>query len=269
MTLSYFLYKTAGAFVTLPGSLILLCLLASLYFHLSRRNPRGRRLPPAGFTLFFALVLLLLSLPAFAKLILSPLEKGFSFDLPQSQKSTAVLVLAGGVEARETKEGKLVFSMGAETLQRFVAGCAAAEELKSPLIYTGGYPEKASSGEIGEMVRRTAGDISFHGSLIVEGNSRTTGENFELSAPLLRKIGAERVVVVTTAYHLKRSLREADRFLSDLEVVPLPSGLLEDEGKTTPMDFLPSASAFLHTAAAVKEYIGSAASALFSRPALP
>ena len=90
-----------------------------------------------------------------------------------------------------------------------------------------------------------------------------------LSAPLLRKIGAERVVVVTTAYHLKRSLREAGRFLSGLEVVPLPSGLLEDEGETTPMDFLPSPSAFLHTAAAVKEYIGSGATALFSRPGLP
>lgn len=269
MTLSYFLYKAAGAFVTLPGSLILLCLGASLYFHVSRRNPEGRRMTPGAFTLFFALVLLLLSLPAFAKLILSPLEKGFPFDLPESQKSTAVLVLAGGVEARETNGGKLIFSMGAETLQRFVAGCSAAEELKCPLIYSGGYPEKGSAGEIEEMVRRTASDISFRGTLIVEGNSRTTSENFQLSAPLLRKIRAERVVVVTTAYHLKRSLREADRFLSDLEVVPLPSGLLEDEGKTTPMDFLPSPSAFLHTAAAVKEYISSGASALFSRPALP
>ncbi len=162
-----------------------------------------------------------------------------------------------------------MFSMGAETLQRFVAGCTAAEALQCPLIYSGGYPGKASAEEIEGMVRRTARNISFRGSLIVEGNSRTTGENFELSAPLLREISAERVVVVTTAYHLKRSLREAERFLFDLEIVPHPSGLLEDEGETTPMDFLPSASAFLHTAAAVKEYIGSAASALFSRPALP
>ncbi|NLB83060.1 MAG: YdcF family protein, partial [Synergistaceae bacterium] len=269
MTLSYFLYKTIGAFVTLPGSMILLCLVASLYFYLSRQNPRGPRLSPAAFTLFFALTFSLLSLPVFARLILSPLEKGFPLDLPESEKRTAVLVLAGGIVSKQTDEANLVFSMGAETLQRFVVGCTAAVGLKCPLVYSGGYPEKASSEEIEEMVRRTAGDISFRGTLIVEGNSRTTGENFELSAPLLREIGAERVVVVTTAYHLKRSLREANRFLSNLEVVPLPSGLLEDDGKTTPMDFIPSASAFLHTAAAVKEYIGSAASAIFSRPALP
>ncbi len=269
MTLSYFLYKAAGAFVTLPGSLILLCLAASLYFLLSRRNHRCRRVSPVLFPLFLALLLFLLSLPVFAKLILMPLERGFSFDLPESEKRTAVLVLAGGVEGRRSEDGGLVFSMGAETLQRFVAGCAAAAELQCPLIYSGGYPEKASPEEIGEMVRRTASIISFRGPLIVEGRSRTTGENFELSAPLLGNTGAERVIVVTTAYHLKRSLREAGGFLSGLEIVPLPSGLLEDEGKITPMDFLPSPSAFLHTAAAVKEYIGSAASALFSRPALP
>ena len=47
-----------------------------------------------------------------------------------------------------------------------------------------------------------------------------------------------------------------------MEILPLSSGMLEDEGQFTPMDFLPSASAFLHTAAAAKEYIGRAASAV-------
>ncbi|GAB1427232.1 hypothetical protein MASR2M17_06580 [Aminivibrio sp.] len=68
MTLSYFLYKAAGAFVTLPGSLILLCLAASLYFLLSRRNHRCRRVSPVLFPLFLALLLFLLSF-RYSKLI--------------------------------------------------------------------------------------------------------------------------------------------------------------------------------------------------------
>ena len=268
MTLSYFLYKTAGSFVILPGSLILLFLAASLYFFLTAEKGQKRHISPASFTLLAALLLYILSLPAFAKLILAPLERGYSFDIPAEGKKTAVLVLAGGVEARKGEDGTLGFFMGAETLQRFVAGCFAAERLRCPLIYSGGYPEKAVPGKIEEMVRRTAAAISFRHPLIVEGESRTTGENLERSAPLLRKGGTERVLVVTTAYHLRRALREGGRFLSGLEVIPLPSGQLEDEGRITPLDFVPTAQAFHHTAAAGKEYIGLAASALFSPPAI-
>lgn len=43
-------------------------------------------------------------------------------------------------------------------------------------------------------------------AIILEGKSRTTRENAEFSIPLLRQMGAQKVIIVTSWYHSRRAL---------------------------------------------------------------
>jgi uncharacterized SAM-binding protein YcdF (DUF218 family) len=260
MTWAYFGYKAAGAFLSLPGIFIAATFLYGLFLLFSRDSSGKRRSGTAFCILFTGVLLYLVSIPLSAKMLASNLEGPFSFDLPSPHGKTVVLVLSGGIWTTDDTE----FSMSAETLQRFVAGVRAADALGCALLYTGGYPGKASEEQIRDMVLRTARDLKFDGPLLVEGNARTTWENLAFSADILKGMDVSDVVLVTTAYHLRRSLDVAERFLPGYRVHPYPSGLLEESGAVTAMDCLPSPSSFRNISAAVREIVGLRAYRLFA-----
>ncbi len=57
-----------------------------------------------------------------------------------------------------------------------------------------------------------------------EGRSRTTWENARFSAEMLREAGIRRVILVTSAIHMPRSIWSFEK--AGLEVVPAPSGYI-------------------------------------------
>lgn len=251
MTWTYILYKALGAFATPPGIFIFLTFCGALFF-LKRKEPAGtRRLAASLFLLFLSFSLYLFSIPWSVRALLSPLEDPFSFDLPSPRGQSIVMVLSGGVWQSEG-----TFYMSAETLQRFAAGVRAALSLRCPLLFTGGYPGRASEEQIQRMVQRTARELQFDGPLFVEGNSRTTWENMKLSAPFLRAVEAENIVLVTSAYHMHRSLDFARRIFPGYSIHPYPSGRLSEAGPVDAMDFLPSSSSFQYLTAGIREIIG-------------
>ncbi|TDY61899.1 uncharacterized SAM-binding protein YcdF (DUF218 family) [Aminivibrio pyruvatiphilus] len=259
MTLSYLLYKTIGAFLTPPGIFVTAALLGGLYF--CRKSER-KGMSPSSFAFFFALFLYVFSIPLTARLLLMPLEEPYPLEIAGAEgKAPVVLVLAGGIWSADGSD--TVFSMSPETLQRFVAGASAARKLGAPLLYSGGYPEKAADGRIEEMVRRTAEIIGFRGELLVEGRSRTTWENFLLSSEIIRERGFDEVILVTSGFHLRRSMNSAARFLGPEPVRPLSSGRLEGAGELIATDVLPSPSGLRNTSLALRELAGILAYELF------
>jgi len=262
MTLIYFLYKTVGAFSAPPGIIITLCLGAGILFLRKKSDRSGSFLSPARFAFFIAVLLYILSVPFSAKTLLNNLEGQFSIECPQTGQKPVVLVLAGGIWSMDTEDR--VFAMSAETLQRFSAGAEIAGKLDAPLLYSGGYPEKASEEQIAEMAARTARSIRYDGPLIVEGRSRATWENLLFSSKIITVEGFSDVVLVTSAFHLERSMKAAKRFLGDIHVHPAASGRLEGAGAVTATDFLPSPSGLRNTSLALRELIGLAAYDLFA-----
>ncbi len=260
MTWAYFGYKAVGAFLSLPGIVIISAFLAGLFFLGSKDSGGKRRSGTAFFLLFLSFFLYSVSIPRSAKLLAATLEDPFSFEIPSPREKAAVLVLSGGIWTRDN----ISFFMSAETLQRFVAGIRVADALECALLYTGGYPGKASEEQIQEMVTRTARELKFAGSLLVEGNARTTWENLAFSVDFLKSLEVADVILVTSGYHLRRSLDVAERFLPEYRIHPYPSGLLEESGTVTAMDFLPSASSFRNFSAAVREIVGLHAYRIFS-----
>lgn len=254
MNASYFLYKIAGAFLTPPGILIVLCFTAGLLSLFRTDEKRRRFRSPSLFFFSISMILYVFSIPCIAKITLSPLEEGFPFEVPEPEGKTVVLVLAGGIWSMDDKDNQ--FAMSAETLQRFVAGVALSRKSGYPLLFSGGYPEKASLEQINYMVRRTAEDVGFSGILLVEGASRTTWENLLFSSKIISTEGFEDVILVTSGFHLKRSLRAARHILQNVRIHPFPSGRLEGGGAGTIIDYLPSPSAMRNTSLALRELFG-------------
>jgi uncharacterized SAM-binding protein YcdF (DUF218 family) len=254
MTWLYFMYKMLGAFITPPGLFIAVAFCGGLFFPRGKDAGGKRRFGASLFLIFLAFCLYFSSIPWSVTMLLSPLEDPFAFELPSPQGKSVVLVLSGGVWTNGED-----FHMSAETLQRFFAGVQAAEALGCELLFSGGFPGRATEEQISEMVVRTARGVKYNGPLLVEGSSRTTWENMKFSAPLLKELKAEDIVLVTSAYHLNRSLFFAERFFSGSRIHPYPSGRLSELGKTTAMDFLPSPASFQYISAALREVIGTGA----------
>ena len=59
--------------------------------------------------------------------------------------------------------------------------------------------------------------------IIVENQSTTTYENAQFSIPLLRQMGAHRVIVVTSWYHSRRALTTFKHLAPDLQFYSRPS----------------------------------------------
>ena len=60
-------------------------------------------------------------------------------------------------------------------------------------------------------------------AIILECKSRTTRENAEFSIPLLRQMGAHRVIIVTSWYHSRRALMCFEHYAPDIQFYSRPS----------------------------------------------
>ena len=76
------------------------------------------------------------------------------------------------------------------------------------IIFTGGRARGDAGCSVGQAMARLGMDVGIPGSVVrIESASRNTRENAEMAAPLLRRLGATRVLVVTDRLHMPRSAR--------------------------------------------------------------
>ena len=66
----------------------------------------------------------------------------------------------------------------------------------------------------------------------------------------------KRLVISTTAYHMRRALWTAAQTMPDIEIVAWPSGWRSTRDRLTAGSFGASARAFLDSCAALREFIG-------------
>ena len=98
-------------------------------------------------------------------------------------------------------------------------------------------------------------------SIIVEADSRTTQQNAEYAADMLEQLGAKRILLVTSAYHMRRAVSLFQANLpSGIDIIPASSDILVTDktggGWPSIFRFLPSAGAFNGTTIALHEYYG-------------
>lgn len=198
-----------GAVLVPPASLILLGLLG---WAMRRRRPAlGNAL--TGFSLA---ALLLLSLPVTAYSLMTRLEPP---PLAATGDAQAIVILAGGVSRGAVDWGGDTVSLF--TLQRVRYGAALARRSALPVLVTGAAPDDGLPGEAA-MMRDLLRDEFGVPVRWFDERAHTTAGNAREAAALLRAAGVQRILLVTSAFHMPRARAAFER--TGLQVVAAPTG---------------------------------------------
>ncbi len=246
----FFLSKLASLLLLPPGIFIILLGLAFLLLW------RGRRRLGLGLGLGCLALLVVLSLGPVADALLLPLENAYpALDqaslAPGLEEGVPVVVLGGGSVDRSPEEG-FHASLDPEAQKRLVYGAGLASRTGRSLVFSGGvvYPGKGVESEA-EAARRFLAREGYKGRVELEDLSRTTWEN---AAGAARRLGVRRVILVTSAYHMPRSVLAFRR--AGIACLPAPTDYKVDRTPASLAWWLPSMEALRLSWKALHEYLG-------------
>ena len=117
----------------------------------------------------------------------------------------------------------------------------------------GGDPERWFRSEA-EAMRTVLREFGVpDAAMLLEGRSRDTRENARFSAELLRERGIDRVLLVTSALHMRRALRHFA--YEGIEALPVST---DHEARSVPQwqRWIPDTDALDGSARAIKEWVG-------------
>lgn len=245
---SFFFYKLVKSALVPPG---VFATISAIFAFAAFRKPRKPCL--GSCLLVFTALLWFLSAPLGERVLLAPLEKAFRPSLPE-RDNPVVMILGGGSRYGENPED---VEPGPYTLQRLTEGFFLAHAHRWPILVTGTRPTESGHISGARAMAATLRKMGFTGAILLEEGSRTTWENFEKSADLIDTYGFDAVVVVTNAFHMRRSIWCAEKNLRDVKVYPWPVGRLSDDRPPDALDLLPDS---LHESIlSLREYLGLAA----------
>jgi uncharacterized SAM-binding protein YcdF (DUF218 family) len=243
------IYTILKALLMPPGGIALLLLAAFFLVH----GVLGRLFLFVGIA-----VLTLISLPVVSIKLMEGLETypAIAVGQPPPADAEAILILgAGRYEGAPEYGGDTVDQIG---LTRLRYGARLHRATGLPIYVSGGSP----AGESPPMGRLMASALKDDYGIEVAGiedQSLTTWENAAFSAPMLRAGGIDKVLLVTSAWHMPRALDAFGRFR--VPVIAAPTGFVSVPGRTAPdrvSDFLPGMKAMTNSYYAIREYLGRA-----------
>lgn len=227
-----------------PGLFVLVCGWAAWHW---RREQALRR-----FAVGLALLVWLLSMPAFSGLLIGWLES--RHEVSKQIHGDVVVLLAGGAIAGNPDVDGMDTLTG-DMANRTLTAIRLAKKYDLPLLYTGGNLFDGDPKQW-EVVQRYAISLGMAPEkILLETKSLNTTQSMRMIQPILKKQQWQRPIVVTSAYHMPRSM-EIFR-LAGLAAQAWPCDFRQNWGKPlTYFDFMPSAGALDDTATALKEFLG-------------
>jgi uncharacterized SAM-binding protein YcdF (DUF218 family) len=211
-----------------------------------------RRFPRIGNTAAWTgvVVLLLLSIPMVAGLLVRSLGESPVFDPAQASNAQAIVVLGGGTRRNAPEYGG--DTLGVLTLERLRYGTVVARVTHLPILLTGG---SVYGGEPEAKLMQASLERDFGmQARWVEARSRNTHENALRSAEILRANGIQSVILVAHDFDMRRARAEfAD---AGIATIAAPTGS-SGETHTTLFDYLPSISGLRRSYYAVYEICGN------------
>lgn len=223
-------------------------LIALLGCFLARKRPRlGRSL-----VWFGLLSLLLLSLPLVSHCLQAGLQDSPPLEYAAARQAQAIVVLAGGSRRDALEYGG--DTLGVFSLERLRYGAWVARRTQLPVLLSGG---PVFSGAPEAVLMRDAMEQEFGlAARWIESDSRTTHENAQRSATLLRAEGINKIVLVTHGFHMRRA--RAEFIAAGFEVIPAPTRIHNPEMEKSPLIFwlLPDVGALRDSYYALHEWLG-------------
>lgn len=229
-----------------PSSLIIL--MAAGVFVMKKRPRIGKVVVAAGI-----FILYLFSIKPVSNLLLMPLESRFQpLENISSEFEGYIVILAHGV--LDLPWLSLNPAPDETSLSRLASGIALYNRNPdSAIIISGGSgnPEKPHIPE-SDAMKDAAVSLGVPArDIMIENVSRNTVEN---ASSLLTVIGnKKRIILVTSAYHTKRSVALFEKM--GFDVIPAPCDYKSEQKNITFYSFLPYAVNLLNSSTAISEYM--------------
>ncbi len=203
--------------------------------------------------------LLVLALPATAKLLTAPLEAALPLTPPAADPPQAIVILSA--EARRSGGATPRVTVGPMTLWRLLAGVRLQQRTHLPILVTGGRLAPHDPPIAALMAQTLAADFGTTARW-QEDRSRDTWRNAAYSAPMLLRDGIRSIYLVTDAFHERRALIAFGRFPLTLTAAP---PLLDIPPVLRAGDFVPGLGGWVASYDAIHEWLGCAWYALRRR----
>ncbi|MEI6504021.1 MAG: YdcF family protein, partial [Armatimonadota bacterium] len=198
-------------------------------------------------------LLWLLSTPLGAYLLLRPLETPYLH--PALPKQADVIVTLGGtLNLGLSEPGRLEYQDAAD---RFIYTLKLARRLpKAVVIFTGGTADLFNQGRTeASLLKGEAVELGLApGRIFVDDKSRNTHENAVETKRVLAQVHGTRLVLITSAFHMKRSLACLRKV--GLTATPYAVDVRGQRVRLDPRALLPSVNCLADSSSAVREYIG-------------
>ena len=238
--------KLLYAWLLPPG--IFLLVIAVLYFYY-------RKTKHANGLLLLFLLIYLLSVNVVSDKIIEPLENQYGQPAVSEMKDAqAIVVLAGG-----SYDGVPDFDGTGQNSEsstvRLVAGLRLYKALHLPMVLSGGslYDDKTTEASLEYRFLNACGVEEQY--LIKEDRSRNTAENAKYVKQICQQRNFDKVILVTSAFHMPRSVAFFER--EGVDVIPYPTDYKTNRNtRLNAFAFTPQAENLYHSSIAVKEYLG-------------
>lgn len=246
----YFI-KFVYSFVLPPGIFVLLLLGMAIW--LWRKNRR-----PALVLLAVTLLLYLSMTPVVSDTLIGSLER--KYPQPQAVEGDVIVILGGGATSG-TPDLDGQGNLSGPAANRLLAAARLYRQTGLPVIFSGGQVF-ADSGNEADIARRQLIGLGIPAEdILAENRSLNTEENAANTAALMQEHGFTRPVLVTSAFHMPRSMVQFGH--ASLSPLAFPV----DYQASRPMalytgKFTPSAGAVQTSGLALKEYLGLLAAKL-------
>ncbi len=216
------------------------------------------RLPAGRFRRIFGIVFVsvfLASTYASASLLLGSLERRYpTLRTAEAEKADAIVVLSGMVTPSTRPVDRPQFN---DAVERILAGKDLLRAGKAPvLLISGGSGLLSNIGRPESIVLKEwlISEGIPENRIIAESESRNTGENAVESARIAKEKGIRKIILVTSAFHMPRSVLCFEK--QGFEVQPFPvARYLVDEFPGMEA-FFPAPAGMTLSTIALKEYVG-------------
>lgn len=207
----YFL-KFGASWVLPPG--IFIVIFFALAWYAWRRRERRLAVCLAGVTFVFYL----LCTGLVAERTLGWLEQAY---LPPAEPKGDVIIMLGGGAYDDTPDVDGTGTLCASPASRLLTAVRLQRRLDVPILLSGGqvYEDTGAEAKIAKRVLMSLGVPE--NKILTETKSINTSQNARFSAEILREQGLSHPILVTSAFHMKRSVLNFAK--QGIEVEPFPT----------------------------------------------
>jgi uncharacterized SAM-binding protein YcdF (DUF218 family) len=241
----FYIKKIVSAFILPPGIFISLLFVIGSFLIIKRKRF-------FAFSLIgLAVIMWLFSIRPVTDIFYDQLVSDYTPNV-SNLTADAYVVLGGGAYGKIPDIGGSGILVD-DSLERVVAVVRLYRQKQLPVILSGGSVYHDASSEA-EVMKRYLTELGIpENDIISESQSRDTNENAKYTNVICREKQFEKIILITSAYHMKRSMMLFQN--TRLTVIPLPVGYLPAQHENYAwIDYFPGN--FDHIRLIIKEYLG-------------